>query len=81
MRTTLTLEPDVAAAIERLRRKRDRSLKEVVNDLLRKGLEQEEAPPPLERYRTSGASLGSCLVGSLDDVAETLAVAEGEDFR
>jgi len=81
MRTTLTLDPDVAAAIERLRRKHDRSLKQVVNDLLRKGLEQEETRPPLEPYRTSGASVGPCLVGSLDDVAEALAIAEGENFR
>ena len=77
----MTLDPDVAAAIERLRRKRDRSLKEVVNELLRKGLEQEETAPNTESYRTSGASLGACLTGGLDDVAEALAIAEGESFR
>jgi hypothetical protein len=81
MRTTLTLDPDVATAIERLRKRHDRSLKQVVNDLLRKGLEQEEAGPPLHPYRTAGASLGPCLVGSLDDVAEALAIAEGDNFR
>ena len=32
-------------------------------------------------YRTPAVDLGRCRVGSLDDVAEVLAVAEGEDFR
>ncbi len=81
MRTTLTLEPDVAAAIERRRKIHDQSLKEVINDLLRRGLEQEEAGSPLEPYRTRGVTLGPCLIGNLDDVAESLAVGEGEDFR
>ena len=76
----MTLDPDVAAAIERHRKKHDQSLKQVVNDLLRKGLEREETRPPFEPYHTSGASVGPCLVGSLDDVAEALAIAEGEDF-
>jgi hypothetical protein len=38
MRTTLTLEGDVAVQIERLRRARDVSLKDIVNDALRRGL-------------------------------------------
>jgi hypothetical protein len=32
-------------------------------------------------YRTPSASLGKCLLGSLDDVAEALAMGEGEAFR
>jgi hypothetical protein len=31
--------------------------------------------------RTGAVSLGRCLIGDLDDVAETLVVAEGEAFR
>ena len=38
MRTTLTLDDDVAAALERLRRARDASLRDIVNDALRRGL-------------------------------------------
>ena len=40
MRTTLTLDDDVAAALERLRRARDASLKDVVNEVLRRGLSE-----------------------------------------
>jgi len=38
VRTTVTLEKDVAAAIERLRRERGIGLSEAVNELVRKGL-------------------------------------------
>jgi hypothetical protein len=83
MRTTLTLDPDVAAVLERLRRRDPRSFKALVNDLLRKGIEQLDPRGRKQReaYRTAGADLGACRVGSLDDVAEALAVAEGERFR
>ena len=38
MKTTLTFDDDVAAALERVRRTRNASLKDVVNDALRRGL-------------------------------------------
>ena len=82
MRTTLTLDEDVGATLSRVRAKGDSSLKEIVNEALRRGLrEMEEDPPEGGAYATEPVSLGGCLIGSLDDVAEALAVAEGEDFR
>ncbi len=82
MRTTLTLEDDVAALIQRLVERRKTSLKAVVNEALRAGIKQIEAPSrPQRRRRTTVVSLGSCLPGNLDDVAEALALAEGENFR
>lgn len=81
MRTTLTLEKDVAAALERLRKARKLSLKAAVNDALRRGLDQMAAPPPRRQVRTRSVSLGRCLVGSVDNVSEVLAVAEGESFK
>ncbi len=82
MRTTLTLEKDVAAALERLRKARKLSLKEVVNEALRRGLGQIAAPPPQRRpARTRAVSLGRCLVGNVDNVSEVLAATEGESFK
>ncbi|MGI8784233.1 MAG: CopG family transcriptional regulator [Acidobacteriota bacterium] len=82
MRTTLTLDDDVAALLKRAREKRNTNLREIVNEALREGLARMTAPnKPSRRYRTPAVSLGRCLVGSLDDVAEALAVAEGEAFR
>jgi hypothetical protein len=81
MRTTLTLDPDVVVLLERVRAARETTLKQVVNEALRQGLQQMEAPSPHEPYQTQSVSLGRCLVGSIDDVAEVLAVAEGEAFK
>lgn len=83
MRTTLTLDKDVAAALERLRKARKASLKAVVNEALRHGLARMAAPPdaPRRPFRTPSLALGRCLLGNVDNVAEVLAVAEGERFR
>lgn len=82
MRTTLTLDDDVAAAIQRLRQEEGESLKGVVNRLLRAAIrDADRPPPPRGRFETRTVSLGRCKIGDLSDVAEALAIAEGEDFR
>lgn len=82
MRTTLTIEDDVAAALEQIRKERKQSLKALVNEALRQGLKEMSRPPrKLKPFKTKSVSLGACLAGSLNDIAEALAIAEGEDFR
>ena len=82
MRIILTLDDDVAAALERLRKARKLSLKRAVNEMLRRGLAQASAPSaPRARVRTRAVSLGRCLIGNVDNVSEVLARAEGESFR
>jgi hypothetical protein len=82
MRTTLTIEDDVAAQIVQLQAKRSESLKALINQLLRRGLKDFATPSqPREPYRTRTVALGRCLVGNVDDIAEALAVAEGENYR
>jgi Ribbon-helix-helix protein, copG family len=44
MRITITLDDDVAAALERRRREHNQSLKQVVNELLRIGLQHTDEP-------------------------------------
>ena len=82
MRTTLTLDPDVAALARRVQEKRGLSFKAIVNEALRHGLRTMASPSGRSgNYRTPTMDLGRCLTGSLDDVSEVLAVAEGEEFR
>lgn len=54
MRTTLSLDDDVAVRLKRLHKKRDTSFKEVVNDVMRSGLDRLEAPQAKKResFRT-----------------------------
>jgi len=82
MRTTLTLDDDVAAALEQLRKRRDSSLKEIINQLLREGLKQVDAPPKRRQiFRTRSVDLGPPLIPSMDNTAELLALAEGDSYR
>lgn len=82
MRTTLTLDADVAALLKRVMARQQRSLKEVVNDALRESLMKQASPrPEPARFETRGVDLGRCLVPSLDNIAEVLALAEGEDYK
>lgn len=78
MRTTLTLDDDVAVRLERLRRERDDSLKSVVNEVMRRGFDAlaREAAEPVE-YRIRPRSLGRARIG-IDSIGDALAVAEGE---
>jgi hypothetical protein len=82
MRTTLTLDDDVAARLRAAVRKERRALKDLVNEALRRGLEAIERPRSARRpFRTKGFDLGPSLVGSLDNVEEVLSRADGEDHR
>ena len=82
MRTTLTLDDDVAALLERARKSRRTNFKTIVNEALRNGLREMTKPSRRSKpYQTREANLGCCLVAGLDDISEALAVAEGEHFR
>lgn len=82
MRTTLTIDEDVAALLENMRRTKKTSLKSLVNEALRQGLKEMTTPPrKVGFYRNRSVSLGRCLVGSLDDISEALAIAEDEKFK
>ena len=81
MRTTVTLDDDLAVQLERRRAERGVSFKEALNEAVRRGLavndEQACAVPPVT---TRPLDLGTRLIGDMDSVPETLAIAEGESF-
>jgi Arc/MetJ family transcription regulator len=70
MRTTLSLDDDVAAAVQRLREERHIGLSDAVNELIRAGL---VAPPQKETFRQRTADLGLRIdVSSVADALEQL---------
>jgi hypothetical protein len=81
MRTTLTLDADVSAALEALRRREGLSLEAAVNAALRHGLRAMAAGDK----RTSPFVTTSVDIGAprlpLDNVAAALAAAEGDRFH
>ena len=80
MRTTLTIDSDVAVALERVRDREALSLKAVINEALRRGLRSMDAElENLERepYSIPVWDTGGMRV-SVDDVAAALDWAEGD---
>ncbi|CAN5748881.1 hypothetical protein BH23ACT10_BH23ACT10_13120 [soil metagenome] len=75
MRTTITLDDDIAQAVEQLRRAQGVGVSEVVNTLARQGLARPDAAPP--RFRQTVSAMGRPRL-PLDDIAETLALLEGD---
>lgn len=81
MRTTLTLDPDIAAKAKKGAAKLRKPFKEVINSALRVGLDEILAPPAAKPYRTRPRPLGLRRGFSYDNISELIAAAEGEDHQ
>ena len=82
MRTTITLEDDVAAALKRPGKQRGFKFKTLLNHALREGIKSLTGPTKKRSvFRPRSINLGSCRAGNVDNVAEVLAVAEGKSFN
>ena len=88
MRTTLTLEDEIAEALKELAHRTGRSFKAVTNEVLRNGLAVENAPPKAKRYRLQPRSLGGARPGidldralELSDALEVEALATKLELR
>jgi len=72
MRTTLSLDDDVAALLEQARKASDTTFKQIVNDALREGLARLSSPAETQPFRTQSIDLGNCKYPDLDNVWEVL---------
>jgi hypothetical protein len=82
MRTTLTLDDDVAAKLRAEMRRSGCSFKEVVNDVLRRGLAGARPGAALERFRVAPRDLGELRSGSsLDNMGKLIEQVEGSLHR
>ena len=85
MRTTLTLEIDVAQELEQLSRQAPgKSFEKIVNETLRLGLEvakRQTDTTAVKPFRVRARSLGLRLGLNLDNTAELLEIVEGADYK
>lgn len=81
MRTTLTLDDDVAAALERTMRESGGSFKETVNQALREGLARRRESAGVEPFVVRARELGRVPGLDYSNVGELLEVAEGPEHR
>lgn len=80
MRTTITLDDDVAILLEKETRRSGGSFKETVNNYLRLGLTMAKHPPR-KRFVVTPRRMGLPQGLSYDNVAELLEALEGPARR
>jgi len=82
MRTTLTLDDDVAAKLKTESRRAGRPFKEIVNQTLRAGLASRRVAARRQAFTIAARDLGNLMPGlSLDNVAELIEQVEGPLYR
>lgn len=82
MRTTLTLDEDIAARLQAESRRTGRSFKEIVNEYLRMSLAQSRVLKSMSSFRVVAADLGGPTgSGSYDNIGSLLEESEGTEHR
>ncbi len=77
MRTTLTLDDDVAAKLKDLCRRTGQSFKTVLNRILRDGLNVRKLQKPDSPFRVKARALGLRKGVRLDNIADLLEQLDG----
>jgi hypothetical protein len=81
MRTTLTLEEQIARDLKRIARISGKPFKVVVNETLQAGLAASQSPKKARRYRLRTVSLGSVREGiDLDKAVSVADLLEDEEL-
>lgn len=76
MRTTIELDEDTAAAVQRLRREENRGASEAVNELIRRGMARSATVAP---FVPITRPLGITI--DVSNVADALDLLDGPDAR
>lgn len=82
MRTTITLDEDVAARLKSLARRSGQAFRQVVNDTLRRGLARTARSAASAPFTVSARDLGCLRPGvNLDNIADLIEQVEGPVHR
>ncbi len=76
MRTTVTLESDVARRLREVSRLQKLTFKDALNITLRRGLEQMLAKPKAKPFRTAPEDMGVLAHLNYDNIGDLLELAE-----
>lgn len=82
MRTTITLDDDVADKLQaEMRRRKSNNFKETVNDVLRRGLLVKHELTAAKPFKVRSRRLGTQPGLNYDNVGELLEQLEGADHK
>ena len=77
MRTTLTLDDDVAAKLKAEARRNGKAFKEIVNGLLRDALNAKRVPPRKRAFKVDARPMGLRAGVDLDNIGQLLEQLDG----
>lgn len=77
MRTTLTIDDDVATLLEKEMRRTGQPLKQTVNNLLRSGLQQAAKPVSPKPFKVKARNIGLPAEWTSGSIPELLEMLEG----
>lgn len=82
MRTTLTIDDDVAAKLKiEMQKESGKSFKDIVNETLRRGLLSKKEAAQSEPFKLKTYSLKPVKNVNFDNIGELLEQLEGADFK
>ena len=81
VRTTLTLEDDVAGKLQAEMRRSGKGMKELVNEYLRQALNAKKKGPQIKPFRVRPVNMGTIPGLNYDNISELLEQAEGHEHR
>ncbi|MGD0940765.1 MAG: hypothetical protein ABR905_13755 [Terracidiphilus sp.] len=81
MRTTLTIDDDIARLVEQEQRRSGESFKSTVNTLLRRGLTASRNPQPRKRFQVTPIALNTGLGTRYQKVEDLIEAMEGPTHR
>ena len=77
MRTTLTLDDDVMRKLKEISRQEDKSFKQVVNEMLRKGFRENSRPAPEDTFTVDAKHCGfrpGIDIGKLNQASDEIEI-------
>jgi hypothetical protein len=81
VRTTLTIDDDIAKLVEQEQRRSGESFKSTVNSLLRHGLNARRNPQPRKRFKVTPIALNTGLGTRYQKVEDLIEALEGPKHR
>ena len=82
MRTTLTIDDDVAFGLKKIQESdREKSFKEIVNETLRRGLNGSPKNNPKKPFKVKAFKLGLRKDLNFDNIEELLDIIEGPNRK
>lgn len=82
MRTTVTIDDDVAAKLQaEMRRQRSQNFKQILNDVLRRGLLVRRELAASKPFRVRARRMGKMQGLNYDNVSEMLESLEGPEHK